>query len=178
MLILLLIVTGGCQTPRVAPSDSPNYRLPTHSTVTLNRAVTIPGGRVKVFFQDGQLVHSPDQYEPFCRFDVWELKETPRTVNPGIFDVKRVRREWGLFVISGMGSRPLAYVGLPWISPFGDIPSPEVFGTILELYSPDQPDVYQLTCGHLQEPVLGARHLTLNEMRQALGKYFDISVGG
>lgn len=188
MVRVLLIVlcgafAGGCQ--RVVSSlaqggyenvqDSPFYRVPDGSTLVLTQNLIIPPNQVKLFVQDGQIVAAPNRYRPFCRFEVLPLLPTPQTVSADTFLVQRTARVEDLVAATDNRQR---YAARSLIRPFDSdgLPTPVVYATRLYLRSASQPEVYRLSCGHLQEPLLGARHLSVNQMRQAMGEIFTLQL--
>ena len=105
-------------------------------------------------------------YHPYCALDLHRRMDTPQTVAAGEFTVRKIsqaiiqtRRAPGAVLASG-GS-----------------PSFEIYNTILELRSEHQLQVARLTCAQWVYPPQ-QRHVTINEMRRALGNVFTLQLPG
>ena len=165
---LVCSLLTACQTAPVANTQSPFYLPPVGTQLVLNQSLTIPANRVKVFIQDGRIVFAPNEYRPFCRFEVLPLKAEPQIVQPDNFVIQRRGRVEDLF--AAWDSRyQFAARRLWW---FDDDRSPVIFGTLMFISSPAQPDVYRMMCGHLQDYGLVPRHLTVEQMQATLGNIF------
>lgn len=177
--LTIIIVAGmlsGCQVPLRQTSDpnSPFYQVPQGSTLVLNRDITIAPGTVRVIYQQGREVYAPNQWEPFCKFEILPLKDEPQQVRADEFLIYRSGRGTGALLV-GLEQLPrYARTGLLWFD--DDSPSPLIYGTYLFLRSPKQPDVYRLLCGHLQDAGLVPRYLTVNQIRAALGNTFTLQI--
>jgi hypothetical protein len=115
--------------------------------------------------------------EPHCILEVSTLSETARTVEPDTFEVWRVRRSILPFDVFAGGG--VLEAGLRRAGEEGDGggPSQVFYATELWLRSSRQPDVMRLTCRSDQLTASGAtaaRHLTLEEVRQALGSTLTV----
>lgn len=145
--------------------------------VVLHQALTIPPDAATVRLQYGQVVafNAVQEHDPFCVFEINTVAPGPQTVNPAGFAITRVSRSIETF--AGMpvfpGLRTLR-VG------FGDHdggPSHIYYKTQFLLRDADQ-GVRALTCMSNQRapgiPIM--RHLTLAEMRQALGALLTLEL--
>lgn len=145
--------------------------------VVLNQPLTIPPDAATVRLQYGQVVafNAVQEHDPFCVFELNTVTPGPQTVHPGSFAITRVSRSVETF--AGMpvfpGFRTLR-VG------FGDYdggPSHIYYKTQFLLGDGDQ-GVRALTCMSNQMapgiPIM--RHLTLAEMRQALGSLLSLQL--
>lgn len=187
-VVLLAILLAACQSVTPDPS-SPFYLPPAGSKLTLNQGFVMPPRELKIFVQDGRLVYAANQYYPFCRFELRDLKDTAREIKPDEFDIVGVSRQTGVFaaldqfdkrtllasigVIGGYGGIGVG-IGGPGIGIFDGKPSPIVYGIRMDLSSPRQPEVFRMTCGHLQDPNISAKYLSIDEIRQALGNVFTL----
>ncbi len=138
--------------------------------LTLNRDLTIPAGRASVFLQGGQLVTYAELngYHPHCRFELRTIKDVAQTVTADTFVIERVRRD----VVHSVGTD-----GAQRVRAFDHDGGPTfvVYATMLDLRTPAQPDVLRLTCGQWDDPYR-ATHLTVDEMRKALGGIFTLAL--
>ncbi len=178
--ILLALTLGACASPGDHGPDSPYHAFPEQMRLTLHQPLAIPAEAATVPLQSGRIVprNGVQEQEPHCVFEVNTVATSQQTVQPGTFQVTRVQRRVQTF--SGMPVfhhyslfRPHR-VGLDR----GDGPSHVYFITEFRLRSEQQPDVRSLTCLHNQAAPASpfARHLTLGEMRQALGAYFSLEL--
>jgi hypothetical protein len=170
---LAVILLSGCQSP--AGLSSPGqafYSAPAGTKLVLQRDITIPAGQVKIFFQQGRQVSAPDQYLPFCKFEILSLKDTPQVVRTDEFLIKRSGQ-----VTSAIVQRDLNFTRPRFRlvdHPFDE--SSVLYGIVMFLQSSAQPDVYRMICGHLQDPTLGARGPTLEQIRSTLGDIFSLQL--
>jgi hypothetical protein len=164
LLLVLAFVSAGCaSTPR---PDSPV------AVLSLLRPLEISPGEASVRLQYGRTVarNGLQETDPHCIFEVNTVLETSREIQPGAFRILRAsRRETGF---SGMP--------IPFWHRYGqglfrhDGPSHIYYLTEFQLQSDGQPDIRSLTCLHNQASASIPRHLSLAEMRQALGSYFSL----
>jgi hypothetical protein len=170
-LLFLALLTGCADMPGAA-SPAGQGRL------TLNETLTIPPNAATVRVQYGRVVpfNSVQEQDPFCVFEINTVAETEQAVRPGSFAITRVVRSIETF--AGMPVFPY----FPAFRPVrvghadgGGSPSHIYYKTTFRLLAADQP-VRTLTCMSNQMapgiPIM--RHLTLAEMRQALGKIFTL----
>ena len=176
--MLFVVFLTGCQSAEERwDESSPFYLPPPDSKLILHLEITIPADALKIYLQDGRLVYAANEYYPFCKFELRDLKETPQVVKPDEFEIYRTSRQTGVFARIDK-HRLIAGVGI--ITHFGAIdindgkPSPIIYGVQMELRSARQPEVFRLTCGHLQDPNMEARYLSIEQMRAALGTVFTL----
>lgn len=146
------------------------------STLQLHQTLTIPAERARVYFQFGKVVGKldVDQYHPSCNLLSYVVAEQPQIIQPDQFVVVAVSYNTELV---GAGHGMLASGRLSGFGLFmnDDGPMAEIFTTILWLGSLKNPDIKRLECSEWREP-LRERHLTLAEIRQALGTVIDINL--
>jgi hypothetical protein len=180
MLISLgaIVLLAACQTISYEGNEaSPYYPIPAGSQLTLNQELTIPADQVAVFLQDGRAVASAQvsHYGPFCKFELYTLRDTARKVPPDEFTITKTAQERTL---SG-GGGPLLYGKLSVsLVASGDVmdsgPSIQIYATRMDLRSAKQPDVFRLTCSQWGYPE--NQHVTIAEVRRALGDLFTLHV--
>ncbi|MDD4880469.1 MAG: hypothetical protein PHX10_02735 [Gallionellaceae bacterium] len=175
--IVLPALLGACADQPGREPGSQYYAYPAGLTVSLERALAIPPGEATVRLQYGHTVarNGVQETDPYCILELGTVSDAAQTVPPGSFRITRSQRRVEAF--SGM---PVMFAPLfgGGIGEDGG-PSQIYYITEFRLHSDAQPDVRSLTCQHDQGTggVGIPRHLTLAEMRQALGGYFVLDLG-
>ncbi|MCP5420446.1 MAG: hypothetical protein H6970_01260 [Gammaproteobacteria bacterium] len=172
IIVLVVGCLTGCQVSMLA-AESGYFAVPEGSTVTLNQALRIPPNGLKIYIQDGQLGMGPNEYDPFCKFELREVKPEAQLVQPGKFEIHMTRRASG--IMAGI-PRSTRLAGLGTFSMNQGLPSPILYSIQFFLRSTTQPEVYKLSCGHLQDPGLTAQFLSLQEIDQALGEVITLQL--
>lgn len=173
MLVFLLLVLGACQSaPTASDENSAAYPPPVGSRFTLKQELTIPAGSAHVDLQRGEAVSLSklNLYHPHCRLDVQEVRETPQVLVPDEFLVKRVYRQTTDLVTQRSG-----FVEVRLVSDNDGGPTFMIYRTVFDLQSTRQPQVRRLSCEQWDRPALG-NHLTLSQIRTALGEFFTIAL--
>jgi hypothetical protein len=166
----LVLWLGGCTGLQSADPASPYYAYSTGWTVQLNRPLTIPADAATVRLQYGRIVprNSVQEQDPFCIVELDTVHAEPQTLQPGRFEVWRVTRS--VNPIAAAVKSPLLKVGH---DDDGD-PSFLYYITEFRLRDPSQPNLRSLRCAWNQMAPgnrMLMRHLTLDEMRGALGSW-------
>ena len=170
-LILLGLVTalGGC-------AHEPTGYGPV-GQLQLHAPLTIPAQAATVRLQYGQITafNAVQEQDPFCVFEIETVADTPQTVAPGRFDVVRIQRSVETFAGMPVMAFTTFRVG------FGrdDSPSQIYYKTAFRL-APNPQQARSLTCMSNQHMpgIAIMRHLTLREMRKALGSHFSLELSG
>jgi len=173
-LIITALLAGqltACSfTPEPGP-DSVFYSPPVGSQLRLNVAITIPAHDTDIYIQDGKVQSSywsVDAYYPHCNFELRTRTAVARQVEPDTFIITRVVRD----IENVLLNNPVRVAGFG----SGDTAPPhEDYMVIMDLRSDTQSDVMRMTCQHWEDPNEG-NHLTINEMRKALGKLFTLTL--
>jgi len=190
-LIYALLATSliGCAQTRNYPPDSPHYAYPGGARLTLDKPVDIPPDAATARLQYGGLVarNGVREEDPYCIFEIDTVKAEAQRIAPDRLTITGIQRRVQTF--AGMPAWPYAYgferrhlhrAGFQRIG-FSDDDSPSqiYFLTEFRLRSAKQPQIRALTCLHNQmmPGVSIMRHLTLPEIRQALGSYFTLEPG-
>jgi hypothetical protein len=172
ILVAVFLVLGACQSvPTTFDENSTLYPPPPGSRFTLKQELTIPAHSAHVDLQGGLAVSlgKLNQYHPYCRFDVQDVRETPQSVLPDEFLVKRVYRQ-----ITDVVAKRSGLLRVGRVSDEGG-PTFMIYRTVFELKSARQPQVRRLTCEHWDRPALGD-HLSLRQIRTALGEFFTVTL--
>jgi len=140
--------------------------LPPGTQVHLNQTIKFASSQVVLYFQYGKIVPANyiDDYRPNCSLEVKHKLAHPQSFHTDTFRIVKVR-----YNISGSGHTGHSYASLF----AGPTHYPE-YSTAIFLHSADQPNLYILTCQHLEDPD-NARYLNLNEIQEALGNIITIS---
>ncbi len=168
----LAAILAGCGATPEYGSDSPYYRYPDGSRLVLNRPLEIPAGAATVRLQHGRTVAfgAVQEREPHCIFEIDSVRPGPQRVEPDSFRIVRVQRSTRTF--AGM---PAMAVHVAFFGRDGG-PSQLFYRTEFTLRSERQPGVRSLACQVDQAFDAVAHHLTLPEIRQALGDTFSLQL--
>ena len=170
-----IVALVGCAGTRDDGPDSPYYRYPGGSRLSLNQPLDIPAAYATARLQFGRLVPfgAVQEQEPHCIFEIDTVRPGPQRVEPDTFAIVQVRRSTS--AIAGLSAPALRvrYVE-------DTRPSQMFYKTEFVLRSERQPQVRRLTCQHDQYAAgVGIpRHLTLAEIRSALGSLFTLQLPG
>jgi hypothetical protein len=174
ILLASLLMAACSQSGWVKQDTASRYYLPPIGTlVELQRPLTVPPGRARVFLQGGQVTQGFDQYQPNCNFEIRTLSEQPQVISPEKFLVVKVQRVTEE-VVQTAEPIQVAWLGLVGRDTGGY--TMIVRGVHLWLGSDTQPDVMRLTCrGGFDDP-WRVDPPSIDEMRAALGDYAHISL--
>lgn len=171
--LTLAVLLAGCAGLESADPASPHYAYTAGWTVQLNQSLTIPAGAATVRLQYGRIVprNSVQEHDPFCIVELETVAAEPQVLQPGRFDVWRVRRS--VNPVTAAATSPLVKTGH---DDDGD-PSFLYFVTEFRLRDPNQPALRGMRCAWNQmAPVnrMLMRHLTLDEIRGAVGGWITL----
>jgi len=159
--VLLIVLLSACQSTYIRGT------LPTGTVFHLNHEIEFHPLQVAIYIQKGRIVqaNSIDDYRPNCTLEVKHKLAHVQIFRQDSFKIDKVRYE-----VAGGHFSPLHTHSL---SLNGASRYPEYITEIF-LHSSLQPNLYKLTCQHLEEPE-NARHLTLDEIQNTLGGLITIS---
>jgi len=154
----------------VKDENSQFYSVSPGSTFTLNREVSIQPDNTSVYLQYGKIepVNNVDFYKPNCKFELYKISEQARVVKPDTFVVTKIVDQ-----SEDVSAKWPTYAGLGMA--YGDGPVFLTFSTTMYLESKIQPDVFRMNCKRWDDPAFG-EYLSIDEMRQALGDYFTLTL--
>lgn len=169
----LLLLLGSCAGLDSPDPDSPYYAYPAGWVVQLNRPLQIAPDSATVRLQYGAIVprNSVQEYDPYCVVELDTVGSEIQTLQPGRFEVWRVTRSVD----------PITAAASPIIKAVhgrddGD-PTFLYYKTAFRLRDATQPNLRGMTCAWNQmAPGNRAlmRHLTLAEIRQAVGGWMTL----
>lgn len=145
--------------------------------VQVRSPLEIPAGAATLRLQYGRPVafNAVQEQDPFCVFELETVSDRPQAVAPARFDIRAIRRSVETF--SGMPVLPVRFmrVGL------GDDDGPsQIYYKTAFLLGPNPQGARSLTCMSNQYmpgiPIM--RHLSLGEMRGALGSHISLELDG
>ena len=174
LILLGLVAVGGCGSLNSPDPASPYYAYPPGWTVQLNQVLPIDPGAATVRLQYGRIVprNGVQEQDPFCIMEVDTLNNQVQLLQPGRFEVVQVTRS--ISSITAVAKSPLLKARYVYDD---GTPSFLYYITEFRLHDPARPDVRSLRCAWDQmAPGNRAlmRHLTLDEMRGALGGWITL----
>jgi len=173
--LVLMLSISGCNTNDTKDEASRFYAVPEGSTLLLNQSLTIDGDQVAIYVQDGKVMaeREVDKFRPNCKFEIYTMSELQRTVDADSFEIIKVVDE---IETSSLKSRP-QLAALHGFSVTGMLDRNSMFNyaTMMYLRSERQKDVYRMTCQHWED-VMDNRHLSILQMRQAMGDVFTLQI--
>ncbi|MBZ0068369.1 MAG: hypothetical protein K8F26_06085 [Thiobacillus sp.] len=177
MGIGLVLLLSGCVSLESADPASPYYAYSSGWVVRLNRSLDIPPDAATVRLQYGRIVprNSVQEHDPFCVVELDTVSSQIQTLLPGRFEVWKVTRSVSSIAAA---SSPFIKTGR---SGGDDSPTFLYFKTEYRLRDSSQPNLRSMTCAWNQmAPGNRAlmRHLTLDEIRQALGDWMTLIAPG
>lgn len=169
----LLLLLGGCASLTSPDPASPYYAYTSGWVAQLNRPLPIAPDAATVRLQYGRIVprNSVQEYDPFCIVELDTVRAEVQILQPGRFEVWRVRRTTSFITVAASPLLQAAYV-----DDDGD-PSFLYYITEFRLRDPAQPNLRGMTCAWNQmapanRPLM--RHLTLHEIQGALGDWMTL----
>ena len=170
LALLAAIMVAGCAGSGEAPPRGLD-----RGVLHLRTPLEIPPGAATARLQYGRVVASNavQEHDPFCVFELDTVSPQAQMVSPGRFRITAIGHS--IETIAGMAApRPV-------LLSFDDDggPSHLYFKTLFRLRDDAQP-VRALTCmSNQMAPGIAPfmRHLTLEEIRGALGDYFSLELG-
>jgi hypothetical protein len=147
-----MLLLSSCQTTQSTDPSQLTFKIPSGSTLTLNKDLEVPAGKTHAALQFGKVTTDKERndYKLNCRFDVKDFG--PRTINPEVFKIRRTED------------------GQEWISENAGILR---YYTDVFLDSDKGTDVIKLTCQ--EQGGKTDRTFAISEMGSALGDYFTFT---
>lgn len=169
LIILLMIVLAGCQSPLITEdTTSPQSTPARDATFKTHTDILVPRDQAHVYIQHGQIrrVNETNLYAPHCKLRLQNISNDIQTVRPDTFKVIEVKYYTDMFLLTGIARLQVA--SLQFIASgdgdLGDI----MYITDLKLYSSEQRQVDRLLCQQLDDAGLG-QYVSMMEIQQTLG---------
>ncbi|MDA8129828.1 MAG: hypothetical protein M0Z73_14180 [Betaproteobacteria bacterium] len=168
------LALAGCAGLESSDPASPYYAYSTGWVAQLNRPLVIPADSATVRLQYGRVVprNGVQEQDPFCVVELDTVSEAPQTLQPGRFEVWRVTRS-----ISFVAEAESYVLKARYVHDDDGEPTFLYYKTEFRLRDPAQPQLRGMTCEWNQmAPGNRAlmRHLTLDEIRGALGDWMSL----
>ena len=175
LAVSVVSVLAGCTVNDIKDEDSTFYAVPGGSALVLNQQVDIRGDQVAVYVQNGELMQYSEVnfYLPNCKFEIYTMSEQQRTVNPDRFEIVKVVDD----IESSALQKTTTLAALDDAMTLSWLDKSYVFNyaTLMYLNSEEQQDVYRMTCQHWED-MMDDRHLSVMQMRQAMGDVFTLEI--
>ncbi len=172
---LVIAFLAGCTVNDTKDEGSVFYAVPVGSVLVLNQQVDIRGDQVAVYVQNGELMQYREVnfYMPNCKFEIYTMSEQARTVSQDRFEIVKVVDD----IESSALQKTTRLAALGDAVTYGLLDKSYVFNyaTLMYLQSEQQKDVYRMTCQHWED-VMDDRHLSVTQMRQAMGDVFTLEI--
>lgn len=170
---VLAVLLVGCTSLESPDPASPYYAYTSGWAARLNQPLTIPRDAATVRLQYGEIVprNSVQEHDPYCVVELNTVRAEPQILQPGRFEVWRVTRS-----IETIAATASPFVKARYV--FDDSgPSFLYYKTEFHLRDPAQPNLRSMTCAW-DQMAPGSRtfmrHLTVDEMRSALGNWITL----
>lgn len=145
--------------------------------LSLRAPVDIPAGAATLRLQYGRVTafNAVQEQDPFCVFELDTVSDRPQTVAPATFEITGINR--GVETFAGMPVWPFRPMRVALVDDGG--PTHIYFKTLFRL-APNPQKARALTCmsNQYMPGIAIMRHLTLGEMRSALGGIFTLDLDG
>ena len=169
-LMLVLSLTACANTPEGG------YAV---GRLSLQTPVTIPPGAATLRLQYGRITafNAVQEQDPFCVFELNTVAERGQAVEPAGFGILSINRSVETF--AGMPAFQPMFRPMRVALNDDDRPSHIYYKTTFRL-APNPQKARALTCmsNQLMPGITFMRHLTLREMRDALGTFFTLDLDG
>jgi hypothetical protein len=175
MIILITVSLIGCTDVPLTSSNPGLYSLPEGSILKLNQALTIPARKARTGIQYGKPTRGVDKWHPYCEVVVNTLSDSQATIVPGNYRVTKIRRAQ----IPYAGTQPdggnlLASTSAAGLTIAQSPSYAWLYKTTVSLESTDYPDIRQIECGAVFGTGYDARHMTVREFEETVGKVITL----
>ena len=171
--LLSTILLGACASLAPQTEDSPFYPIPEGSRLILNEDLIVPARQLKVYVQGARLATDAARLYPYCVFELRQRQSTPQRIKADTFTIYNVSSY--IDYIAGIDNPHRQYASLIF-EHSGEGPGLVTYATHLDLRSPEQPQVLRMICAILQDYDISSRHLSIRQIRAALGNTFTLQL--
>lgn len=171
-IVLLMFLLQAC-TPMTIRDTATDGHVPIQTgSLELHREVRFPPERTRVFFQEGEVVPSVNEFKPHCQLEIDPLRDEVQKVRPDHFEVTRITTR----IDQVVQREPLRLAALGGSGLFhkvggdgGVTRQMQVY--LFRLHSARQPQVRALNCGGAFDDPGLAEWPTLQDIARALGDH-------
>jgi len=192
ILLFVSILTTSCSMwPALVVPITIKERVAVGSSIKLNQEIEIPQSRSFIYIQNGNIApiqnyNTVDIYSPYCMLYINHEARQPYIIKTDRFEITKVI-EWegyhskrSLYEYAMVNTQPAGLIKTSLASRSlnirGGLDS-TMYATILSLRSTKQPEVKKMVCGRWDAPT-DVTHLTLGELKMALGDLMTIEIKG
>jgi len=175
--LIFLLAISSCTSGSFSAS-SLYYDIPVGTKVIVQQNLNILPENGRVLIQNGKVItlSERDQYEYYCWFLSWKIKDTIQTIEAGTFTVTNVRHTEFYVELAPDRTLVLASSNEDFRLARGGVGATGIeYTTELTIHLEKQPDIRRFACSYWGDPGLG-RHITLTEMRELLGDVVKITI--
>src|SRR5690606_18980247 len=90
VLLIPLLLLQACGPLTIRDSATNTYVPIGSGSLELHREVSFPRERTRVFFQDGEILSSINEFKPHCQLEISPLRNEVQTVRPDRFEITRI----------------------------------------------------------------------------------------
>lgn len=167
LVLVPAVLLSACQTRVREAADGPWLEIPPGSRLILNRSISVPQDRARVFFRGGRVLSVGANVGPSCGIEVRTIpRDGPYTIAPGTFTITRVQDYWTQ--VARHPAAAIVRLQLASSTDGGGTPLIQE-GYHLWLSGPSDSNVMRLTCLGMLDDMWRARAPTLAEVHAALG---------
>lgn len=167
LILLTSLFLAGClggATVRV-DSSANHYLNLVGGHVQLHQPLQIEAGEARVFLQQGRVRGGFNFYAPHCSFEIRNVQHPGVTITPGRFEISRVTH----VITEVVQAWPVKVAALFLSGMDGDGISQQFEGYHFRLSSPQQPQVFRMSCFGVHAEPSDLDAPTLREIRETLG---------
>lgn len=169
VLLMPLLLLQACG-PLTIRDKVTNTQVPILTgSLELHREVSFPRERTRVFFQDGGVVSSLNEFKPHCQLEINPLRDEVQRVQADRFEITRVRSR--IDQVAQREPIQLAALGRGGLFGMGEGEPRQMQVYLFRLHSGRQPQVRQLNCGGAFDDPGLAEWPTLQDIARSLGDY-------
>lgn len=176
-LLLIFSLAGlySCSSLQAGDRESwLGYYPPVGSKIIIHKPLKVLSDKAGLYIQDGQNrggAHS--RFAPFCYIRYVDVKQSPRMIQADTFTVKSSRIETRLIVKNNPIPSPFRLATYRLVD---NTPSDVVEVVTMRIYSVNQPNVYLLECGGVENSPAEVEPPTVADIRKAMGNIMTLKL--
>lgn len=175
IIFFVLSLLTACK-PTQIQSNSSYFSVDSSATIEIIETLTVSPNSARVFLQNGEIRYGGiNLYEVNCEVEINTVSESRQIIEPGVFRVIRISQEESPIVMA----KPLMVASLNYAWSNSDSPVDIKLFYRFHLMAQDsssKSDVRAVICRGEQSEPYQAELPTLEEMKQAAGKYLRFNL--